>query len=132
MNTGKIGNEEGIRMFKTFNDFTDLRERLLHNAQHWLYFTFCIVKRRIQVSLQQNPPLLQQPPSFTELPSFAHYSSLSSLAATILPQLLLRHPLPQQLRLFVAAKRAKRPICRSCQALAARWRYLCSTTLPRL
>jgi hypothetical protein len=40
---------------------------------------------------------------------------LFPLAAAILPQLLLRHPLPQQLRLFVAQKWPFSPFCRSCQ-----------------
>jgi hypothetical protein len=40
-------------------------------------------------------------------------------SATIPPQLLLRHPLPQQLHLFVAQNRLFLPFCRSCQVRQA-------------
>jgi hypothetical protein len=41
--------------------------------------------------------------------------ALSTASAAILPQLLLRHPSPQQLRLFVAPNQPFSPFCRSCQ-----------------
>jgi hypothetical protein len=69
---GKIGNKVTIRMFKLFNEFTDLREKRLHESKHWHlrrtpHFALCTVKRSTQLSFQQNPPLPQRPPMFTAL-----------------------------------------------------------------
>jgi hypothetical protein len=56
-------------------------------------------------------------PIFLSLLGTQHFvlSTVLSPCATILPQLLPRHPSPQQLRLFVAENHPFSPFCRSCQ-----------------
>jgi hypothetical protein len=58
-------------------------------------------------------------------------SAIFSACATILPQLMLRYPPPQQLRLFVAPNPPFSPFCRSCQVPHYKMRstHFCSTTV---